>query len=52
MLTRPDLLAEVHEVAGEDEAEEADIECRDQLLAVDVDHGSQQAPGAALSVYV
>ena len=52
MLTRPDLLAEVHEVAGEDEAEEADVECGDELLAVDVDHGSQQAPGAALSVYV
>ena len=46
------LLAEVHKVAGEDEAEEADVERRDELLAVDVDHGAQQSPGAALSIHV
>ena len=48
----PDLLAEVHEVAGEDEAEEADVEGGDELLAVDVDHRAQQPPGAALPVHV
>ena len=46
------LLAEIHEVAGEDEAEEADVEGGDEFLTVDVDHGAQEAPGAALSVHM
>ena len=46
------LLTEVHEVAGEDEAEEADVEGGDQLLSVDVDHGPQQPPRAPLPVHV
>ena len=46
------LLAEIHEVAGEDEAEEAYVEGSDEFLTVDVDHGAQEAPGAALSVHM
>ena len=46
------LLGQVHEVGGEDEAQEADVQRGDQLLAVDEDHGAQQPPGAPLAVDV
>ena len=46
------LLREVDEVAGEDQAEEADVEGCDQLLAVNEDDGAEEAPGAGLTVHV
>ena len=46
------LLTEVHEVTGEEEAEEANVERGDELLSVKVNHGAQQSPGSSLSVNV
>ena len=43
------LLTEVHEVTGEEEAEEANVERGDELLSVNVNNRAQQSPGPALS---
>ena len=45
------LLDEVDEEGGEDEPEETDVDGRDQLLSVGVDHGAEQLPSAAPPVH-
>ena len=45
------LLDHVDHEGGEDEDEEADVEGGDELLAVGVDDGAQQLPGAAPPVH-